>query len=125
MEREKAINPQTAYSLQQRDKESTSKTQIHQPFQSSISQGKQLLAKTDPAVKMTYDIKVFKGSSTGEIHESKTQRPKVTRDEVFIDITHSGVCGTDEHFKWVDMGLGHEGVGVVKEIGPEVKTLKV
>jgi len=74
---------------------------------------------------MTYDIKIFKGSPTGEIFEGKTQRPKVTRDEVFIDITHSGVCGTDEHFKWVDMGLGHEGVGIVKETGPEVKTLKV
>jgi D-arabinose 1-dehydrogenase-like Zn-dependent alcohol dehydrogenase len=74
---------------------------------------------------MTYDFTVFRGSSTGEIHQSQTQRPKVPRDEAFIDVTHSGVCGTDEHFKWVDMGLGHEGVGIVKEVGPEVKTLKM
>ena len=74
---------------------------------------------------MTYDITVYRGSSTGEIHEGHSQRPEVTRDEVFVDITHSGVCGTDEHFKWADMGLGHEGVGIVKAVGPEVKTLKV
>jgi D-arabinose 1-dehydrogenase-like Zn-dependent alcohol dehydrogenase len=74
---------------------------------------------------MTYDFKVFKGSSNGDIHEAKTQRPEVTKDEVFVDITHSGVCGTDVHFHWVDMGLGHEGVGVVKAIGPEVKSLKM
>jgi len=74
---------------------------------------------------MTFDIKVFKGSSTGAIIESSTQRPALSRDEVFIEITHSGVCGTDEHYKYVDMGLGHEGVGVVKAIGPDVKSFKV
>ena len=74
---------------------------------------------------MTYDFTIYKGSSSGEIFESKTQRPKVTGDEVLLDITHSGVCGTDDHFKFVDMGLGHEGVGVVKEIRADVKTVKV
>jgi D-arabinose 1-dehydrogenase-like Zn-dependent alcohol dehydrogenase len=74
---------------------------------------------------MPFDIKVFKGSANGEIHEGHTQRPDLTHDEVFLDISHSGVCGTDAHFRWVDMGLGHEGVGVVKAIGSEVKTVKV
>jgi D-arabinose 1-dehydrogenase-like Zn-dependent alcohol dehydrogenase len=74
---------------------------------------------------MTFDFTVFRGSATSEIHESHTQRPALTRDEVFVQVTHSGVCGTDEHFKWVDQGLGHEGVGVVKAVGPDVKTFKV
>lgn len=74
---------------------------------------------------MVYNIKVFKGSSTGEVHEGHTQRPEVTRDQVYLDITHSGVCGTDEHFKYVDMGLGHEGIGIVRAIGPDVKALKM
>jgi D-arabinose 1-dehydrogenase-like Zn-dependent alcohol dehydrogenase len=74
---------------------------------------------------MTFDFKVFRGSPTGEIHEGHTQRPALTRDEIFVEVSHSGVCGTDEHYKWVDMGLGHEGVGIVKAIGPDVKSFKV
>lgn len=74
---------------------------------------------------MTFDFQVFRGSSTSEIHEETTQRPALTGDEIFVEITHSGVCGTDEHYKWVDMGLGHEGVGIVKAVGPEVKTFKI
>ena len=74
---------------------------------------------------MPFDIKVFKGSANGSIHEAAAQRPDLTRDEVFLDISHSGVCGTDAHFRWVDMGLGHEGVGVVRAVGPEVKVLKM
>jgi len=74
---------------------------------------------------MTFDFKVFRGSPTGEIHEGHTQRPTLTRDEIFVEVSHSSVCGTDEHYKWVDMGLGHEGVGIVKAIGPDVKSFKV
>lgn len=74
---------------------------------------------------MTFDFKVYKGSPTGEIFESDSHRPPLTKDEVYIQTTHSGVCGTDAHYKWVIQGLGHEGVGVVKAIGPEVKTFKV
>ncbi|KAH6723608.1 chaperonin 10-like protein [Leptodontidium sp. MPI-SDFR-AT-0119] len=74
---------------------------------------------------MTFDFTVYKGSPTGEIFEAQSHRPALTKDEIYIQITHSGVCGTDEHFKWVAQGLGHEGVGVVKAIGPDVKTFKV
>lgn len=74
---------------------------------------------------MTFEINYFKGSPTGEIFTAKTERPALKDDEIFIEITHSGVCGTDEHFKFVDMGLGHEGVGIVKATGPAVKTFKV
>jgi D-arabinose 1-dehydrogenase-like Zn-dependent alcohol dehydrogenase len=74
---------------------------------------------------------VFKGSKEGKIIRS---------DEVLVRISHSGLCGTDEHFKHNDVGLGHEGAGVVEvgsqppnastsaltysqEIGRDVKTL--
>ena len=73
----------------------------------------------------SFDFTVYKGSPTGEIFEAVSHRPALTNDEIYIQITHSGVCGTDEHFKWVVQGLGHEGVGVVKAIGPDVKTFKV
>ncbi|KAF4624339.1 hypothetical protein G7Y89_g13832 [Cudoniella acicularis] len=72
-----------------------------------------------------YDFKVFKGSASGEIVESTTHRPELTGHQVYLELTHSGVCGTDVHFKQADMGLGHEGVGVVRAIGPEVTTLKM
>ena len=74
---------------------------------------------------MAFEINYFKGSPNGTIHAAKSERPPLTRDEIFIEVTHSGVCGTDEHYRYVSMGLGHEGVGIVKAIGPEVKTFKV
>jgi D-arabinose 1-dehydrogenase-like Zn-dependent alcohol dehydrogenase len=36
--------------------------------------------------------------------------------------------GTDEHFRHADQGLGHEGVGIIKEIGSavtEISALRV
>ncbi|TVY46954.1 putative formaldehyde dehydrogenase [Lachnellula occidentalis] len=72
-----------------------------------------------------YDFKVSKGSSSGDIVESTSHRPTLTRDEIYIKITHSGVCGTDQKYRHYDMVLGHEGIGVVKAIGPDVKGFKV
>ena len=56
---------------------------------------------------------VFKGSENGQIKESTTTR-EVGPDEVLLKVTHSGVCGTDEHYRRTDMVLGHEGVGIVE-----------
>jgi D-arabinose 1-dehydrogenase-like Zn-dependent alcohol dehydrogenase len=67
---------------------------------------------------------VFKGSKEGKIVEAQTTRPDLTDDQVLIKVTASGLCGTDEHFRHADMGLGHEGVGVVDALGPNVKNLK-
>jgi D-arabinose 1-dehydrogenase-like Zn-dependent alcohol dehydrogenase len=68
---------------------------------------------------------VFKGSQSGEIVKSETTRGELTGDQVLVKITASGLCGTDEHYRHADMGLGHEGVGLVEAIGPNVKELKV
>ena len=56
---------------------------------------------------------VFKGSKEGKIVKSTTQK-ELKPDEVLIKVTHSGLCGTDEHYKHEDMGLGHEGAGVIE-----------
>lgn len=56
---------------------------------------------------------VFKGSSSKEILKSATTR-EVGPDEVLVKVTHSGVCGTDEHARGNDMVLGHEGCGVIE-----------
>ncbi|WEG72421.1 alcohol dehydrogenase AdhP [Vagococcus intermedius] len=51
--------------------------------------------------------------------------------EALVDMEFCGVCHTDLHVKNADFGdvtgvtLGHEGIGVVKEIAPGVTSLKV
>jgi len=58
-------------------------------------------------------LTVFKGSKEGKIVKSTTTKT-LGADEVLIKVTHSGVCGTDEHYRHADMVLGHEGAGVVE-----------
>lgn len=67
---------------------------------------------------------VYKGSNGGKIVKAKTEKPDLQDDQVLIKVTASGLCGTDEHYKEADMALGHEGTGVVEELGPNVKNLK-
>ncbi|KAJ4299133.1 hypothetical protein N0V90_004377 [Kalmusia sp. IMI 367209] len=67
---------------------------------------------------------VYKGSESGKIVKGHTTRPDLKGDEVLVKVNASGVCGTDEHYKHVDMGLGHEGAGVVEAVGPTVSSLK-
>lgn len=69
--------------------------------------------KAQPAPIAMVEFTVFKGSKEGRIVESKTKR-EIKADEVLIKVTHSGLCGTDEHYKHQDMVLGHEGAGVVE-----------
>jgi threonine dehydrogenase-like Zn-dependent dehydrogenase len=64
-----------------------------------------------------------------------TQRPKpmiTDPQDVIVRITTSTVCGSDLHlyhkeFQGLETGdiLGHEGVGIIESVGPEVKDLKV
>ena len=73
---------------------------------------------------MEFKFKVLCGSSEGNIVEKLTTR-RLGENDVFIKTTHSGLCGTDEHFLHSDQALGHEGVGVVKHIGSSVTSVKV
>ncbi|CAG7921589.1 unnamed protein product [Penicillium olsonii] len=73
---------------------------------------------------MTIEFTVFKGSKEGTIKEAKTQRDDLQRDDVLVRVTHSGVCGTDLHYQGADMALGHEGTGVVEDVGPDAHILK-
>ena len=71
-----------------------------------------------------YEFTVYKGSKSGEVVKSSTKKDALVGDQVLIDITHSGLCGTDLHYKTSDMVLGHEGVGIVAEVGPETREFK-
>lgn len=65
-----------------------------------------------------------------QLIENKEMRPLET-GEALVDIEYCGVCHTDLHVAHGDFGkvpgrvLGHEGIGIVKESAPDVKSLTV
>ncbi len=72
----------------------------------------------------TVEFTTWKGTKEGKVAKAQAHRVIKPR-ECLVEITHSGLCATDNHFKFVDMALGHEGVGVVKQVGPQVTQHKV
>ncbi|WFD36689.1 alcohol dehydrogenase (NADP(+)) [Malassezia cuniculi] len=68
---------------------------------------------------------VFTGSSSGRVVKAKGQTIELQPDEVAIDIAYSGICGSDLHFLDKEIVLGHEGVGIISEIGCMVRNVKV
>lgn len=71
------------------------------------------------------DVLVYSGTSSGSVVSTQTKRNKPFGSEVLVAITHSGLCGTDLHYKTSGIALGHEGVGVVSAVGDSVRNLKV
>jgi D-arabinose 1-dehydrogenase-like Zn-dependent alcohol dehydrogenase len=69
-------------------------------------------------------FKVYKGSANSGIQEAQTSKPALTGDQALIKITASGLCGTDLHYQHADMVLGHEGTGIVVDIGPGAVHIK-
>jgi len=67
---------------------------------------------------------VYKGGKGGKVTKSETSKPDLKGDEVLLRVTASGLCGTDLHYREQDMALGHEGVGVIEEVGPQVTYMK-
>ncbi|KAI9933616.1 hypothetical protein ASPWEDRAFT_185755 [Aspergillus wentii DTO 134E9] len=73
---------------------------------------------------MSVTFNVFRGSPEGKIVTDQTTYT-LGPNEVFIETTHSGLCGTDEHYLKTGQVLGHEGVGIVKALGSNVTSVKV
>ena len=73
---------------------------------------------------------VVNPESTGVVIEEKVLRPLKT-GEALVEVEYCGVCHTDLHVAHGDFGqvpgrvLGHEGIGIVKEVAPDVQSLKV
>ena len=65
------------------------------------------------------------GGSNGAIKPIKTPKPTLGPKEILIKITHTGVCATDLAYLEYGIALGHEGVGIVEEIGSAVTQFKV
>ena len=72
---------------------------------------------------MAITFEVFKGSPKGIVKTTATR--EIGRNDAVVKVTHSGVCGTDEHVIREDMGLGHEGIGIVTEVGSDVQCVKI
>ncbi|UKZ83022.1 hypothetical protein TrVFT333_010823 [Trichoderma virens FT-333] len=73
---------------------------------------------------MSVTFTVQRGSKSGKIVQDTSNRD-LGRNEAYLKITHSGLCGTDEHYLHAGMALGHEGVGIVEAVGPDVTSVKV
>ncbi|GAD94041.1 alcohol dehydrogenase, putative [Paecilomyces variotii No. 5] len=71
---------------------------------------------------MSFTFEVFRGAQEGNVVADKTTRI-LGPNEVYIETTHSGICGTDEHFLRSGQALSHEGVGFIHEMGPNVQDL--
>lgn len=74
---------------------------------------------------MTITYATLRGSPSGAIVRKEITRPDLLPNEVLVRMLYSGVCGTDAHYKYMDIALGHEGIGIVQEVGSEVKDLAV
>ena len=68
---------------------------------------------------------VYKGSPSGKVVQAKGATVDLQPDEVVIDIAYSGICGSDLHLLTKDAVQGHEGVGVISQVGNSVKHVKV
>lgn len=64
-------------------------------------------------------------SFEGKVQKVPTELAPLKPTEVLIKITHSGLCHTDMFYITSGMALGHEGVGIVEQIGSEVTQFKV
>lgn len=67
---------------------------------------------------------VFRGSKEGPKQDQTSKPDQLNGTQVFVKVTASGLCGTDLHYLSADVVLGHEGVGVVENVGPDVQNLK-
>lgn len=74
-----------------------------------------------------YQAKAAIGNGKGEFTIEEIQVASPQRDEVLVEIKAAGLCHTDhDSLQWKrPLILGHEGAGIVREIGSEVKGIKV
>ncbi|CAK7224764.1 hypothetical protein SBRCBS47491_005663 [Sporothrix bragantina] len=70
------------------------------------------------------DFMTYCGSKANKVVPVKTTRSIGPRD-CLVEVTHSGYCATDTYFTGVPMGLGHEGVGIVRRLGSAVTQHKI
>ena len=77
----------------------------------------------------SHSFSVIKGSPSGALSLDASQKRSLALTEAWVELTHCGLCFTDSHYKTSGQGLGHEGVGIIRELGSGAhlinETLKV
>ena len=73
----------------------------------------------------THTITTFRFDTASAKFIKQTAQRALGLNEVKIKVTHSGICYTDVHAKEKACGLGHEGVGLVIDIGANVTSMKL
>lgn len=68
---------------------------------------------------------VFRGTPGGRIVTTHGTTVPLHPTDVVIDIAYSGICGSDLHFRHADIAAGHEGVGVISQVGAAVSNVRV
>lgn len=71
----------------------------------------------------THELNVFCYDPAQSRYLAKKTERVLHSHEVLIKTTHSGLCFTDVHAKAHGCGLGHEGVGIVHEVGAGARHL--
>ncbi|UZJ56787.1 hypothetical protein CBS101457_006107 [Exobasidium rhododendri] len=66
----------------------------------------------------------YYGSESGKAIAVSGKTKTVGDSDVVIEIYYSGLCGTDSHMRKANMALGHEGVGVISQVGKDVTNFK-
>lgn len=70
-------------------------------------------------------LSIYHGSTSGKITVHEPVIRELGPTEVAMKISHSGICFTDAlNRKRGDCGLGHEGVGLVTQVGAGVRGFK-
>jgi len=72
-----------------------------------------------------YALSVFRYDGRKDVFHRQSVQRELRAHEVLIRTTHASLCYTDVHAKRRGIGLGHEGVGVVEQVGQAVTSLRV
>lgn len=73
---------------------------------------------------MVYSI-IYTGSLDGSISQDIRQIGHLGTTEVLVRVTAAALCHRDSDFQYEETTLGHEGAGVVDELGGDVWNLTV
>lgn len=74
----------------------------------------------------THELYVYRASPSGQIHLDHITR-QLSPDEVLVEVTHASasICGTDSIYLHSQQALGHEGIGIVRAIGADVRSVRI
>jgi D-arabinose 1-dehydrogenase-like Zn-dependent alcohol dehydrogenase len=64
-----------------------------------------------------HELHTYHYSSTSSSYQLRTAKFPLPPRSILVRTTHSGICFTDVHAKPSGCGLGHEGIGIVSEVG--------